>query len=339
MTTLISAPDRRLPWHRSSPRPLSALGAMLVGVARGVPATEPMVAGVAEDGPGAADRIDIPGARGRHDPARRVARPPRAARRPRAVVEPARVQPRLRDGAARDLPAAGAGLSDRAGSRRSSPSWRQAWSGFALGLDDRVDPLVPALQQPVLLTIHVGAAAAAYAVAGVAFLAAAGRDRPAPRRRPDLRSCPRRQRSAPWAIEPSSSAFPILTIAIALGVGMGQPGVALVLEQRPQGARGGGDLARLRRVPPRRLTPRPVVSARSMAHRRSVSPASSSPTSAPGSSSSASTATAPREAPCAGRGGAEVIAVIGDEARFRADDGSMIRFFRRAGANEFPGCD
>lgn len=44
--------------------------------------------------------------------------------------------------------------------------------GVALGLDNRVQPLVPALQQPLLLTVHVGAAATAYAVAGVAFLAA-----------------------------------------------------------------------------------------------------------------------------------------------------------------------
>jgi hypothetical protein len=39
--------------------------------------------------------------------------------------------------------------------------------GFGLGLDDRVDALVPALQQPLLLTIHVGSAVVAYAVAGV----------------------------------------------------------------------------------------------------------------------------------------------------------------------------
>jgi len=44
---------------------------------------------------------------------------------------------------------------------------------FAMSLDDRVDPLVPALQQPLLLTIHVGSAVVAYAVAGVAFVAAA----------------------------------------------------------------------------------------------------------------------------------------------------------------------
>jgi cytochrome c-type biogenesis protein CcsB len=43
--------------------------------------------------------------------------------------------------------------------------------GFAMGLDNRVDSLVPALQSP-LLAVHVGAAILAYAVAGVAFLAA-----------------------------------------------------------------------------------------------------------------------------------------------------------------------
>ena len=44
--------------------------------------------------------------------------------------------------------------------RRSSPLLAAGLVGFALGLDDRVDPLVPALQQPLLLTIHVGTAAA-----------------------------------------------------------------------------------------------------------------------------------------------------------------------------------
>ena len=44
--------------------------------------------------------------------------------------------------------------------------------GLALSLEARVDALVPALQQPLLLTIHVGSAAVAYAVAGVAFAAA-----------------------------------------------------------------------------------------------------------------------------------------------------------------------
>jgi cytochrome c-type biogenesis protein CcsB len=87
---------------------------------------------------------------------------------------------------------------------------------FALGLDDRVDPLVPALQQPLLLTIHVGTAALSYAVAGVAFLAAAAE------------IAQRRTGGAIAALPDASTlrsvghravliAFPILTIAIALG--------------------------------------------------------------------------------------------------------------------------
>jgi cytochrome c-type biogenesis protein CcsB len=87
---------------------------------------------------------------------------------------------------------------------------------FALGIDDRVDPLVPALQQPLLLTVHVGTAALSYAVAGVAFLAAAAE------------IVQRRTGGAIAALPDASTlrsvghravliAFPILTIAIALG--------------------------------------------------------------------------------------------------------------------------
>lgn len=86
---------------------------------------------------------------------------------------------------------------------------------FAIGLDDRVDPLVPALQSP-LLTVHVGAAVLAYAVAGVAFLLA-------------LAEIGQRASSNAIRLLPSLDvaravghravliAFPILTIAIVLG--------------------------------------------------------------------------------------------------------------------------
>jgi ABC-type transport system involved in cytochrome c biogenesis permease subunit len=87
---------------------------------------------------------------------------------------------------------------------------------FALGLDDRVDPLVPALQQPLLLTIHVGAAALAYAVSGVAFVAAAaeiGQARSGDRI-PLLPSATAARALGHRAV---LIAFPILTIAIALG--------------------------------------------------------------------------------------------------------------------------
>ena len=88
--------------------------------------------------------------------------------------------------------------------------------GFGLTLDDRIDPLVPALQQPLLLTVHVGAAVAAYAVAAVAFLAAAA-------------ELGQRAAHDRIAVLPGASAaravghravliaFPILTIAIVLG--------------------------------------------------------------------------------------------------------------------------
>ena len=36
---------------------------------------------------------------------------------------------------------------------------------------------------------------------------------------------------------------------------------------------------------------------------------------------------------------AGAIVVIGPEARFRTDSGSVIRFERHAGEKEFPGCD
>jgi len=87
---------------------------------------------------------------------------------------------------------------------------------FALGLDDRVEPLVPALQQPLLLTIHVGAAVLAYAVSGVAFVAAAaeiGQARSGDRI-PLLPSADAARAIGHRAV---LIAFPILTIAIALG--------------------------------------------------------------------------------------------------------------------------
>lgn len=88
--------------------------------------------------------------------------------------------------------------------------------GYALTLDPRIDPLVPALQQPFLLTIHVGSAMLAYAISAVAFAATVA----------ELV-----QRRVPggvgWLPEASVCrvaahravllAFPVLTAAIALG--------------------------------------------------------------------------------------------------------------------------
>ena len=85
---------------------------------------------------------------------------------------------------------------------------------FSLGLDARVDPLVPALQQPMLLTIHVGAAVLAYAVSALLSW-----------RRAEIAQARGEDRIAGFRLQPWRAvghravliAFPILTIAIALG--------------------------------------------------------------------------------------------------------------------------
>ena len=88
--------------------------------------------------------------------------------------------------------------------------------GFGLGRDDSIQPLVPALQQPFLLTIHVGSAVAAYAVAGIAFLAALAEigQRAAADRIPAL---PTAEVSRVVTHRAVLIGFPILTIAIVLG--------------------------------------------------------------------------------------------------------------------------
>ncbi len=87
---------------------------------------------------------------------------------------------------------------------------------FALQFDDRVDPLVPALQQPVLLTIHVGTAALAYAVSGVAFLAAVAEIAQA-RGGDRIGGLPSAAVCRAVGHRSVLIAFPILTVAIALG--------------------------------------------------------------------------------------------------------------------------
>jgi cytochrome c-type biogenesis protein CcsB len=88
--------------------------------------------------------------------------------------------------------------------------------GLSLALDSRIDPLVPALQQPLLLTVHVGAAMLAYAISAVAFAAAAGElvqrfSGGSISWLPSAAAC----RAA--ADRSVILAFPVLTIAIVLG--------------------------------------------------------------------------------------------------------------------------
>lgn len=87
---------------------------------------------------------------------------------------------------------------------------------FGLTLDDRVQALVPALQQPVLLTVHVGAAVAAYAISAVAFAAAAG-ELAQRRARDAISALPSAAMCRTVAHRAVLLAFPILTAAIALG--------------------------------------------------------------------------------------------------------------------------
>ncbi len=88
--------------------------------------------------------------------------------------------------------------------------------GVALLLPAEVVPLAPALQAPLLLTFHVGAAIAAYAVSGLAFVA--GVAELVQRRAGDrVTALPSAARSRAAAHRAVLIAFPILTAAIALG--------------------------------------------------------------------------------------------------------------------------
>lgn len=87
---------------------------------------------------------------------------------------------------------------------------------LSLSIDARVEPLVPALQQPLLLTVHVGLAVASYAVSAVAFVAAIGEL--AQRRAHDrIVALPSADALRAVAHRSVLVAFPLLTAAIALG--------------------------------------------------------------------------------------------------------------------------
>ena len=88
--------------------------------------------------------------------------------------------------------------------------------GVSLAQPDEVRPLVPALQAPLLLTVHVGTAMLAYAIGAVAFAAALGeivqraaRDR--------IVALPTAAVCGAAAHRAAILAFPILTAAIVLG--------------------------------------------------------------------------------------------------------------------------
>lgn len=88
--------------------------------------------------------------------------------------------------------------------------------GIALLLDDRVQPLVPALQEPLLLTVHVGTALLAYGIGALAF-AAASAELLQRRSADSLRLLPPAAVCRAAGHRAAVAAFPVLTLAIALG--------------------------------------------------------------------------------------------------------------------------
>ncbi len=88
--------------------------------------------------------------------------------------------------------------------------------GVSLLQPDEVRPLVPALQAPLLLTIHVGTAMLAYAIGAVAFAAALGEI--AQRATGDgIASLPSASVCRAASHRAAILAFPVLTAAIVLG--------------------------------------------------------------------------------------------------------------------------
>lgn len=87
---------------------------------------------------------------------------------------------------------------------------------LALAQPDEVRPLVPALQAPLLLTVHVGSAMLAYALGGLAFAAAVAEiaQRRLGGRAAFLPTADAAQAAAHRAV---LLGFPLLTAAIALG--------------------------------------------------------------------------------------------------------------------------
>ncbi|MEX0625022.1 MAG: cytochrome c biogenesis protein CcsA [Chloroflexota bacterium] len=88
--------------------------------------------------------------------------------------------------------------------------------GVSLLQPDEVRPLVPALQAPLLLTVHVGAAMLAYAIGAVAFAAALG-EIVQRATRDGIASLPSASVCRAASHRAAILAFPVLTAAIVLG--------------------------------------------------------------------------------------------------------------------------
>lgn len=91
-----------------------------------------------------------------------------------------------------------------------------ALTGLGLAIPDELMPLQPALQQPLLLTVHVGTAIASYGVGGIAFVAALV-EIIQRRTRDGIRGLPGAAAARRATQRAVLIAFPLLTAAVVLG--------------------------------------------------------------------------------------------------------------------------
>ena len=219
----------------------------------------------------------------------RVAHLPDDRDRSRPVRQHVRVLDRVRVGHAGDVPLLRAALppaDPRTRSRSRSPSLLLLYATTIPA--GSTDPLVPALQNNLLLSVHVAVAIVAYGTFTVAFAGAVlyliqtdqGR-----------RGLPSRELLDEISYKAVMVGFPFLTLTIVLGAVWAERGLGHLLELGSQGDRVARDLAHLRLVPPRPGRPRLARPARRAAPASLASPRRSSPTSGT-SSSAACTATA-----------------------------------------------
>ena len=119
---------------------------------------------------------------------------------------------------------------------------------YATTVDAEVEPLVPALQHNLLLTLHVATAVLAYGAAAVAFAAAVLY---LVHPRISWRGMPREALLDELGYRAAVLSYPLMTIMIILGAIWADIAWGTLLELGSQGDRGAADVADLRRVPAR----------------------------------------------------------------------------------------
>ncbi len=137
-----------------------------------------------------------------------------------------------------------------------------AMMAYASTIPSTIEPLVPALQNNLLLTVHVAVAIVAYGSFAIAFAAAVlyliqpegGRW-----------GLPKPEVLDEIGYRAVVVGYPFLTLTIILGAVWANTAWGTLLELGPQGDRVAGDVADLRRLPPRPRRPRLARPARGVA--------------------------------------------------------------------------